>query len=409
MSANSRPRVLLVDDEPNLLAGLSRHLRRDFEVATAEGGPAGVALLRTERPFAVIVSDLRMPEMDGIAFLTQAREIAPDSVRVLLSGNADLQAAISLVNRVNVFRFLQKPCPPEDLIANLEAAVEQHRLVTAERVLLEETLRGSIKALTDLLALVNPMAFGRAQRVRRLVEKVAAHMDVPDRWRLDVAAMLSQVGCIVLPDVAGDRLYTDRPRGETERSMIQRLPRIAADLIASIPRLEEVREILLHQDDPYVPDVPSAVKSSGGAPVGSRILKAALDLDALEQSGLATDVAIATLRSRSGWYAPVVIDSLASCLNAAQLELKIKELALSEVRPGMVLANDVKTRNGLLLIARGQEVTRGLVERLQNSGRGLDTGQRVRVHVPPGVEAAVGETGDLVKAGGAHDAHGSSR
>jgi DNA-binding NtrC family response regulator len=169
MGTASAPRVLCVDDEPNVLEGLRRQLRRHFSVATANGGILALEVLEREGPFAVVVSDMRMPEMDGAAFLGRVREQAADTVRVLLTGQADLDATIAAVNEANIFRFLTKPCPTESLITALNAAVEQHRLIMAERVLLEQTLHGSVKALTDILGLANPTAFGRAARAKKYV------------------------------------------------------------------------------------------------------------------------------------------------------------------------------------------------------------------------------------------------
>src|SRR5918911_2964995 len=159
-------RVLCVDDEPNVLEGLRRTLGGHYRVRTAVGGAAGLEAIEREGPFAVVVSDLRMPEMDGVAFLSRVRQRSPDTVRVLLTGQADLDAAIAAVNEGHIFRFLSKPCAQPVLFQALAAAEEQYRLITAERVLLEQTLYGSIKALTDILALAVPSAFGRAVRAK---------------------------------------------------------------------------------------------------------------------------------------------------------------------------------------------------------------------------------------------------
>ena len=126
--------------------------------------------------------------MDGIEFLTRVRQTTPDTVRVMLTGEADLSAAISAVNEGRMFQFLSKPCPPEMLTRTLESALEQYRLVTAERELLESTLRSSIGVMSEILSLVNPPAFGRASRIRRYVQHMTEHLNLPDRWQYEVAA-----------------------------------------------------------------------------------------------------------------------------------------------------------------------------------------------------------------------------
>src|SRR5579862_6564126 len=195
MAAKQTVKVLCVDDEPNVLEGLGLHLRRRYTLLTATSGGEALAVLRQNPDTAVVVSDMRMPAMNGAAFLHQARQVAPDAVRMLLTGQTDLDSAINAVNQGQIFRFLTKPCPTIALIVAIEAAAEQHRLITAERVLLEQTLHGSIGALTDILALTSPLSFGRAIRIKQLVSELAAVLHAPERWQVEVAAMLSQIGC----------------------------------------------------------------------------------------------------------------------------------------------------------------------------------------------------------------------
>lgn len=164
---NGRPWILCVDDEEFVLDGLRDTLRRGFEVHTATGATEALAMLRKEPDgYAVILSDMRMPGMFGSEFLREARTVAPNAVRMLLTGFADVDSAIRAVNDAQLFRFLTKPCEPEQLVRACIAALAQHRLITAERVLLEQTLRGSVNALVEMLSLASPAAFGRAGRVR---------------------------------------------------------------------------------------------------------------------------------------------------------------------------------------------------------------------------------------------------
>jgi DNA-binding NtrC family response regulator len=122
------PRILIVDDDELLLDGLKRQLRSRFEVTTATGGKQALKLVMSQDPYAVIVSDLRMPEMDGVTLLYLVHQAAPDTVRVLLTGKADLESATSAINEGNIYRLLHKPCPTRMLLRALEAAVEQYRL-----------------------------------------------------------------------------------------------------------------------------------------------------------------------------------------------------------------------------------------------------------------------------------------
>ncbi|MEP7306142.1 MAG: response regulator [Acidobacteriota bacterium] len=252
-----RAKILCVDDEPNILEGLALNLRRRYEVITAPGGTAGLAALQRDGAIEVVISDMRMPGMDGAAFLNKARQVAPNAVRMLLTGQTDLDSAIAAINQGQIFRFLTKPCLPIALILAVEAALEQHRLVTAERVLLEQTLHGSIEALTDVLALTSPVSFGRAIRIKLLVSEMAALLAMPERWQVEVAAMLSQLGCLTLPAETLENVYYGRTLSADEEQMVARLPALTEQLLGRIPRLETVRAILSSCSKPYRPPSPS--------------------------------------------------------------------------------------------------------------------------------------------------------
>ncbi|TVR81988.1 MAG: EAL domain-containing protein [Rhodospirillales bacterium] len=150
----TRTRVLVVDDEPHVLAGFHRGLRHHFDIVTAASGPEGLDLLERQGPFAVVVSDMQMPGMDGVAFLNQVRTRAPEIMRIMLTGQGDLQTAMAAVNHGQVFRFLTKPCAQPNLVAAIsDAAAEycRHALVRRELVRLEAERR-HISLVIDTLA-----------------------------------------------------------------------------------------------------------------------------------------------------------------------------------------------------------------------------------------------------------------
>lgn len=372
MSDAARPRVLCVDDEPNVLQGLNRHLRRHFEVQIATRGRDALRRFERGETFAVVVSDLRMPELDGIELLTRVREISPDTTRVLLTGNADLSAAIAAVNEGNIFRFLSKPCPAEILIPAVRDAAEQHRLVTAERVLQEETLLGSVKMLTEVLGLAQPGAFGRASRIRDRAGAVAAHLGEPPRWKVEMAAMLSQVACITLPPDTLERTFRGDDLSPAEQAMVDRLPEIGETLLAKIPRLEDVRDMVRHH------------RAANGAdvPLGARILRAVVDLEGLEGAGTPTASALELMQSAPGTYDEAVLRALAAVLSEEGPGQEVREVDVEGLRVGMVLLDDVETVDGRLLVAHGQEVSSGMLERLRNFAENMEIKEPVRVLCP---------------------------
>jgi response regulator RpfG family c-di-GMP phosphodiesterase len=348
-------KILFVDDESNILDTFRRGLRKRFTLDTAPGGLEGLAMLHEQGPFAVVVSDLKMPKMDGIQFLSQVRDISPTTVRIMLTGHADLEAAIAAVNEGHVFRFLTKPCSVEALIKALDAAMEQYRLITAEKELLRGTLRGSIKVLVEILSLVNPEAFGRSERIKRMAMATAAVLNLKNSWRLDLAAMLSQIGCVSIPEDILAKKYSGKALGPEEEQIYGMHASIAVKLLENIPRMEEINAIIAHQGDNF--------EDGGDQPMGARILKLALDFDDLEQSGMTRDQAVGVMRDRPERYDPVVQTAFERAVYAEEGFVP-RRVLLRELLPGMILGADVKTASGLLLLAKGQELSNLVLERL---------------------------------------------
>ena len=381
MDAADLPRVLCVDDEPHILQGLALHLHRHFELATATSAAAALEVIQRESAFAVVLSDMRMPGMDGATFLGRVRQVMPDAVRVLLTGQADLDAAIAAVNEGQVFRFLTKPCPPVKLITIIQAAAAQHRLVTAERVLLEQTLLGSIKTLTDVLALANPVAFGRAARIKQHVIELAEKLEIRDRWHIEVAAMLSQIGCITLPAETVEKFFYGQQLDSEERAMVQRLPNIAVQLLGNIPRLEPVLEILAAQTSPWT-GTGTPIHVGEPVPLGVRLLQIASDFDALETRGLSRQIALRRMQEEKDCYDPEILAAFFDLQRESKKSSEVRKIPLRAVRVGMIFTEDILRKDGALLITRGYEVTAGFVQATRNFRDGFVQKKLVRVIVP---------------------------
>jgi len=374
-----------VDDDRFVLAGMQRILHAKFDVHVAADPISALNLIdeASSSPFAVIISDLAMPGVNGIALLKRVREVAPDTVRVLLTGHANLDSAIAAVNDGAVFRFLTKPCGAAALTGAVSSAAEHYRLAMSERVLLEKTLHGSVKALIDILTLVNPSAFARGTRLKRYVARVAGKLGVDNQWEIEIAALLSRLGSVSLPTQLVDKMHAGKDLTAEEQSLADGVPAMAASFIAEIPRLDGVQQILAFQNTRFDGTNSPRIGIRGEKiPLGSRILKVATDLDELEASGMAPDVAIGTLASRANVYDPRVIAAFVDSITSTGGPVCVRHIRLGEVVPGMVFAVDVIGANGLLLAARGQEVGRALTERLRYSMPGALLDQEVVVIVP---------------------------
>src|SRR5882757_1702713 len=378
MSLQDRPRVLCVDDEARIVEGLVLHLRKDYEVHTALGGDEALKTLKKLGGASVVVSDMRMPGMDGATFLHHVLTFYPDTTRILLTGEPGRDAAINAVNNARIFRFLTKPCPPDQLKAAVEAGVIQNRLVHAERSILKETLIGCIKALSDVLAIANPAAFGRASRVKRLAMEFADTLKCRDFWQLEAAAMLSQIGYLSLPTQLVEKIYCGEPLTPAEKTLASGIPDVAMALLENIPRLDPVIQILaaLKWTDEQI-----ARLGDGTIGMGVRILDLVLEYDALITQGHSVDVAVQTLRRRAPRFTEELIEQFGKHLGAGSGKNEARVIALKAVQPGMVIMQDIRTHLGTLLVPRGFEVTSLFVERARNFGPEL-LAESVKVVIP---------------------------
>ena len=368
-------RVLCVDDEPHVLDGFRRHLRKQFELDTATSGAEALARLNTGDGYAVVVSDMRMPGMDGVTLLTQVKQLEPATVCIMLTGCADLSVAVEAVNTCNIFRFLAKPCPPEALARAIQDGLRQYELLHAEKELLEQTLRGAVQVLCEVLSLVNPPAFGCATRLRRLVRDLAHQLEREDAWQCEIAAMLSQVGCVAIPQSILEKADRGRPLSEQEQKTLQEHPALGRALLSHIPRLEAVAEIVGRQ-----------FEGPDQAPPGARLLRLAVDFDRLRQQGLKDLEALNRLRSAAHDYDPQALSALATILHLED-RYELKTVELRELQNHMLLAEDVSTKDGMLLVSKGQEVTLGMRERLANFAANRRLEGPLRVLVPVRREA----------------------
>jgi CheY-like chemotaxis protein len=372
-------RILCVDDEPNVLQALERQLRKQFEIVTAPGPIEGLEALEKSGPFAVILSDLRMPLMNGIQFLASAKERFPESVRMILSGQADFAATIEAVNEGSIFRFLTKPCENDQLVKALTAAVEQYRLVQAERELLEHTLIGSIEVLSEILSLVSPSAFSRSHRIRRYVRHMADELGLPEPWQYEVAAMLSQIGCVTVPPDVLEKVYSGTPLSSSEAETFASQYQLGGRLLARIPRLDEVAQMIANQPNPDSEIAPS-LGSVGTVVIGVRMLQIANEFDQGIIRGAGRDVVMADMRRRH----PNSKDLIAA-LHTAQVPTfgtEVRMVGVDDLSTNMVINCEVYSKNGLLLLSKGQEVTDSVVARMLSFADSVGVVQPFSVVIP---------------------------
>jgi response regulator RpfG family c-di-GMP phosphodiesterase len=361
-------RILVVDDDPTLLRGCQRALRGRFEIEVAGSGEEALVATQDRGPFAVVLSDMRMPGIDGVRFLEQVARVAPDTVRMMLTGHADTAVAMAAVNEGNVFRFLTKPCATEDLVRALQAGVQQYRLVRAERDLLEDTLRGAIRVCSEILATLDSETYGRAQRVQEAARQVGKTLGVDDLWRLEVAALLARIGwACVPPDVVLRQRREALQDGD--QAILERIPQTGHDLLAKIPRLQEVARTVRYAEKNFDGSGFPADELAGAAiPLHARILRVCVDLIDLEAKNQTRYRALALLGGRTGRYDPAVLEAARSGLapppnTAVGTGL---EVDFAELQIGDVLLSNVETESGVLVVQAGAMLTGPLLLRIRN-------------------------------------------
>lgn len=383
-------RILCVDDEANALSAYQRTLRKQFQLDTALSGAEALSLIKSQGPYAVIVADMRMPEMNGVQLLAEVKRLAPDTIRIMLTGNADQHTAMEAVNQGHIFRFLTKPCAPETLLSALNAGLEQHRLISAERELLEKTLNGSVRLLTEVLSLVDPVAFGRGQVLKENVVTVARHLQVTSTWDLELGAMLAEIGCVTLPPAVLAKWQGGALLSGAERDLIARLPEFGARLLVNIPRLEPVARMVRYQHKFFDgTGQPNDEVAGQDIPLGARILKVLTDLADLQANGKPKYAALQIMQQRSGCYDPVVLQAAADSLGlhvpeAAPAIKRDAAVPLKELHPGYVLLSDVKSLDDMLIVKAGVTISIPLLERLRNFASTSGVQEPIVVRVPEG-------------------------
>jgi response regulator RpfG family c-di-GMP phosphodiesterase len=373
-------KILFVDDEPNVLQSIQRQLHKRFELATVGGGEEALRILKEQGPFAVIVSDMRMPGMSGVELLAKAKDLYPDTVRLMLTGNADQETAMEAVNDGQIFRFLTKPCPQATFVTSLALALRQHRLITAEKELLQKTLKGSINVLSELLGVANPLAFSSGQRIKNYVVHIVEALQLPSAWQYEIAALMSQIGCITLPGEVLSKVYAGHELTPAETEMHQNHPLTGAALLEKIPRLENVTKMIELQQKRY-DEYTAELKNSQFQEViiGAQILKAVIDLDLQLFRGAGRGEALNGMRKQKNCYNPEVLDAL----ETIQVEDRgqILGLNVSQISDGMVAAEDIMAKNGVMIIPKGQTITRTLLQGLKNFAMQVGVVEPIRVQI----------------------------
>ncbi|MBO93790.1 MAG: hypothetical protein CMI32_02680 [Opitutales bacterium] len=354
--------ILFVDDEETVLSGFRLTIGKHYDVSVATSGPQGLEVFEKEGPFAVVVSDFQMPGMNGAEFLRAIRSKDNETVTMLLTGAANFENVSETVRSGRIFRLLGKPCRTEEMKENISDALEQYRLIQAEKNMLEETLNGAVRAMTSILAASKPLFFGRSQRVKQMAFLLADEMGVNDPWRLELAATFAYLGYVGLPDEVQEDVYNHKVLADEVVKIVSGFPTFISEVLGEIPRLDEIASIILHIDNDYNEDVPDEREVRKLA----SILRISQHYDRYATEGHAQSRIFETLQQRKEIYLPGAIEALGKLYDIGRADTQIEEVSPECLEPGMQMAENLRLPNGLLVAPKGTIVDKHFLRIIQN-------------------------------------------
>lgn len=351
--------ILLVDDEQAVLDGISRRLGNDYSLTLVNSPQAALELLTGSDRFAVILTDMQMPGMDGLTFIRRARERSSSSVFLMLTGNQDLPTATRALNEGQVFRYFTKPCASQDLRAGLDAALRQWDLLQAERELLQRTFVGSVNILCDIMGIAQPLLTIVNERMQRLIRSACGSLGWQAHWEYLVAAKLALIGFVVIKPEEFAKFLSGDGLTSTDKQLYRSALETSSRLLAKIPRLERIAALV------------DRMRTTDGAIVGGEMLDDTCNIkDGGTLLGLAMAHVIGTRKYGLDAAENQAAEQLYSAPDVKLLNFlreqdksrrlapnKSQQLHMSKLTAGMVLAEDVNVCGAHMPLRAGDVLT----------------------------------------------------
>jgi response regulator RpfG family c-di-GMP phosphodiesterase len=429
----SSPTILCVDDEPSILSALRRLFRtKGFQVRVADGGQAGLEVLASE-PIDLVISDMRMPEMDGVMFLEQVRQRWPDTMRLLLTGYADITSIMGAINRGEIYRYIAKPWDDNDIILIVRGALQQRAMEQEQRRLqalikaqndelkllnsslevkvaertadlkqsnsalqsaneqLKNNFITSIKIFTSLIELRASHLAGHSRRVADLARRLAQKLALSNKAAQEVfvAGLLHEIGKVGFDD---DMLNTPVAMLNTAQlQAFRKHPSRAAQLLFPLPELKGAAETIASQLERFDGSGYPDGLTGKSIPIGARVLLVASDYDSLQigtltQRKLVPAKALeAIMDGRGKSYDPEVVNALAYLMGEAEQLAGMARPAVDAPRkvrdllPGMVLSRDLLTPSGLLMLTAGHLLDDAVISKIMDFEKSMGLNLMVEV------------------------------
>jgi response regulator RpfG family c-di-GMP phosphodiesterase len=353
-------KILFVDDDELVLSGLTLTVGRKYDISTAMSGMEGLEISEKEGPFAVIVSDFNMPQMDGSEFLREIRKKDKDVVTMLLSGGVNFNEVSDAVRRGGIFRLIGKPCPTDLMIENLDQALKQYRTVRAEKDMLEQTMNGVVRAITTILAASKPLFFGRSERVKQLAFALAKELKLSEDWRLELASTFSYLGYLTLPDEVQEKLYNNEDVPDEITDVVKVFPNFANGILKAIPRLEEITPIISLIDQDY--DESCTDDSAKFA----SLIRLAKHYERYASDGYSRADIFGFLDKAPGIYFPGALEALRKIKDYSKGEAEVEEVSIDKLKSGMRILEELRLPNGTLVAPKGSKVDQHFIKVVEN-------------------------------------------
>jgi response regulator RpfG family c-di-GMP phosphodiesterase len=359
--------LLFVDDEESLLVFYRNVFAAESEVVTATSAAEAFDILRQDDSFSVVTTDLNMPEIDGLDFLKKLKELSPHSVRMMLTGYANKDTAIAAVNEADVFKLLTKPISLSELKKAIRDAERKFEIDRAERVLLENTVNGSVSILVEVLAMANPVVFGRATERRRIATRICQALGFADTWEAETAALLGNIGMLSLPQDVMSRITQGAPL-EGDMAHIHNQVDVGANLVRQVPRLDGVAEAIALQYKNFDGSgYPEHQRIHGTEiPLGARILRIINEQQMLLSQGHESAQVLEMLSANTSHFDGKVLAALETVNEEDEEHQTITNVSLDVLPEGAELAHDIYNIDDVLLVRAGVIVSDYLLQRLRN-------------------------------------------
>lgn len=329
-------KILIVDDEPDNLALLYRTLRGKYDIAKSTSPLAALDMLKQEK-FQCILSDHKMPEMDGVEFLKRSYEISPDTMRLLVTAYTDAGILIDAINYAKIYRYIKKPYNPDELLLIVENALEYWQLKYDNGALvndLKELFAGTITAIVEALDAKDSYTLGRSRRVTLYAVKIAKSLHLSDTTtgKIELAGLLHDIGMIGVSD---DILAKVEKLSPDEYDEIKKHVHHSVRILDDIKQLKDVVEIIKYHHEFFDGNGYPYGKKGEEIPIGARIIAVADAFDSMitpkaYRNQILPSEALAKIKALSGkQFDPVVVENFEQILPAALKEIRDIEKSFS--------------------------------------------------------------------------------